>query len=403
MSDASIREFAAFALASGFIAAFNPCGFAMMPAYLSYFLGFDADQKPSQAQNILRGLKVGLTLCAGFLLVFGVVGLLAATVLDRGALGGWTAWVTFVLGIVLGILGLAMLLGFQLKINLPRFQKGGDTRKLTSIFLFGVSYAIVSLGCTLPIFFGTVVLAFTSRNFWEGLFLFLAYGAGLGIVILVLTLGMALARNEIVGGMRRILPHINRISGGFLVLVGAFLAVYGWWEVLVFRGELPNNFLVDLSGKLQASLANWADDANERRLAVAGLFIMAGVILWALRTDWKPITRKIVLGAFLLTWVLIESIPIPPIAYRGDLFVLPVLRTIADVPFRIGNWFTNPLRWPTLFEVLTAIFVGFIIYWRVKKRLERKKADKPSEEERALPSRQPLSTPQKNPSKERTN
>ncbi len=396
MNNTSVGGFAGFALAAGFIAAFNPCGFAMMPAYLSYFLGFDADQKPSQAQNILRGLKVGLTLCAGFLLVFGVVGLLAATVLDRGALGGWTAWVTFGLGIALGILGLAMLIGFQLKINLPRFQKGGDTRKLTSIFLFGVSYAIVSLGCTLPIFFGTVVLAFTSRNFGEGLLFFLAYGGGLSIVILVLTLGMALARNEIVGGMRRLLPHINRISGVFLVLVGAFLAVYGWWEVLVFRGELTNNFLVDLSGELQMSLTNWANAAAPSRLAVASLFIMAGVILWALRTDWKPITRKIVLGAFLLTWVLIEII-----AYRWDLFVLPVLRTIADVPFRIGNWFADPLRWSTLFEVLTAIFVGFIIYWRIKKRLERKKADMPPEEER-LPPRQTLSTPQTTLSEKRT-
>ena len=375
MNNSSIGGVAAFALTAGFIAAFNPCGFAMMPAYLSYFLGFDADQKPSQAQNILRGLKVGLTLCAGFLLVFGVVGLLAATVLDQGALGGWTAWVTFVLGILLGILGLSMLVGFQLKINLPRFQKGGGTRRLTSIFLFGISYAIVSLGCTLPVFFGTVVLAFTSRNFGEGLLIFLAYGAGLGVVILVLTLGMALARNEIVGGMRRLLPHINRISGAFLVLVGAFLAVYGWWEVLVFRGENPDNPLVELSGKLQASLSNWASAARPSRLAVASLFIMAGIILWALRTDWKPRTRKIVLGAFLLTWGLIEGI-----VYRGDLFVLPVLRTIADIPFRIADWFTDPLQWSTLFEVLTAIFVGFIIYWRVKKRLERKKVDRPPEE-----------------------
>lgn len=397
MSNTSVGGFAGFALGAGFIAAFNPCGFAMMPAYLSYFLGFDADQKPTQAQSILRGLKVGLTLCAGFMLIFGVVGLLGVTVLDQGVLGGWTAWVTFGLGILLGILGLAMLTGFQLKINLPRFQKGGDTRKLTSIFLFGVSYAIVSLACTLPIFFSTVVLAFTSRNFGEGLLFFLAYGAGLSIVILVLTLGMALARNEIVGGMRRLLPHINRISGVFLVLVGAFLAVYGWWEVQVLRGEFPNNPLVDLSGELQTSLSNWARAARQSRLAVAGLFIMAGVILWALRTDWKPRTRKIVLGAFLLTWVLIESI-----AYRGDLFVLPVLRTIADVPFRIGNWFADPLRWSTLFEVLTAIFVGFIIYWRVKKRLERKKADKPPEEERVLTPRQPLSTHQATLSKKRT-
>ena len=368
---------AGFALTAGFIAAFNPCGFAMMPAYLSYFLGFDAKQKPSQAQNILRGLKVGLTLCAGFLLVFGVVGLLAATVLGQSALGRWTAWVTFSLGILLGVLGLAMVIGFQLKVNLPRFQKGGDSRSLMSIFLFGVSYAVVSLGCTLPVFFGTVVLAFTSRNFGDGLLVFTSYGAGLGVVILVLTLGTALARNEIVGGMRRILPHINRISGVFLVLVGAFLTTYGWWEVQVFRGEIPNNKLVELSEELQTSLSNWAGAAGPTRLAVAGLFILAGIILWAIRTDWKPKTRKIVLGAFLLTWVLIESI-----AYRGDLFVLPILRTIADIPFRIGNWFTDPLRWSTLFEVITALFVGFIIHWRVKRRLKQRRDAKSSGEEK---------------------
>ena len=373
----STGSLAGFALTAGFLAAFNPCGFAMMPAYLSYFLGFDANQKPSQAKNILRGLKVGLTLCAGFLFVFGVVGLLGATVLDRGVLGNWAPWVTFSLGILLGLLGLAMVIGFQLKVNLPRFQKGGDSRSLMSIFLFGISYAVVSLGCTLPVFFGTVVAAFTSRNFGDGLLVFTSYGTGMGVVILVLTLGTALARNEVVGGMRRILPHINRISGVFLVLVGVFLAIYGWSEVQVFRGEIASNKLVELSEELQTSLSNWAGAAGPTRLAVAGLFILAGIILWAIRTDWKPKTRKIVLGGFLLTWVLIESI-----AYRGDLFVLPILRTIADIPFRIGNWFTDPLRWSTLFEVITAIFVGFIIYWRVKRRLKQRRDAKSSGEEK---------------------
>ncbi|MGH9112549.1 MAG: cytochrome c biogenesis protein CcdA, partial [Acidimicrobiales bacterium] len=28
-----------FAFAAGMVAAFNPCGFAMLPAYLSWFLG----------------------------------------------------------------------------------------------------------------------------------------------------------------------------------------------------------------------------------------------------------------------------------------------------------------------------------------------------------------------------
>ena len=353
----------AFALTAGFIAAFNPCGFAMMPAYLSYFLGFDSHEQRTQAQSILRGLRVGLTLCVGFLLVFGVIGALAATVLSQGALGGWTAYVTFSLGIVLGALGLSMLLGFQLKLNLPRFQKGGESRSLVSIFLFGMSYAIVSLGCTLPVFFGTVVFAFESSSFGQGLLIFLSYGSGLGIVILTLTLAMALARNEIVSGMRRILPHVNRISGAFLLIVGVFLAIYGWWEVQVFRGNLDSNGIVELADRMQATLTNWANDAEPSRLSVAGIFLIAGILLWALRTDWKPRTRKIVFFAYLITWLIVEIV-----VYRGDLFVLPVLRTIVDVPFRIANWFKDPLRWATLFEVLTAIFVALLITWRIKRR-----------------------------------
>ncbi len=356
---------AGFALTGGFVAAFNPCGFAMMPAYLSYFLGFDSNTSRTQAQSIMRGLKVGLTLCAGFLAVFGLFGGIAAGVGNR-FLGDWISYLTFALGILLGVLGLAMLAGFQLKLSLPRFQRGGDSRGLTSIFLFGVSYAVVSLSCTIPLFIGTVVSAFSSRNIGEALIIFLAYGAGLGTVIMVLTLAIALARNEIVTGMRRLLPHINRVSGGFLVIVGAFLALYGWWEVLVLRNEQPTNPIVDFVNQIQTTLTNWSYDAGVNRLATAGAFILVGIILWALRADWKPGTRKIVLAIYLAAWLIVDIWN-----YRWELFVLPVWRTVVDVPFRIGDWFANPLQLSTLFEVLTAIFVGLLLWWRIKRRLAR--------------------------------
>ena len=37
----------AFPLAAGLIAAFNPCGFAMLPAYLAYFLGHELKNLPT--------------------------------------------------------------------------------------------------------------------------------------------------------------------------------------------------------------------------------------------------------------------------------------------------------------------------------------------------------------------
>ena len=74
----------AFPLSAGVVAAFNPCGFAMLPAYLSYFLGVEAGEERSSATSATRGLAVGLTLSAGFVFLFGLVGLLTGTVLAEG-------------------------------------------------------------------------------------------------------------------------------------------------------------------------------------------------------------------------------------------------------------------------------------------------------------------------------
>lgn len=363
MNTVSLTTLASLALSAGFISAFNPCGFAMMPAYLSYFLGVEGDKRLSPAQSVFRGLGVGLTLCAGFMAVFAAIGALASTVLSRSVIESRVAWVTFVLGIVMGVLGMAMLRGFEPKFRLPRLQRGGESRRLSSIFLFGVSYAIVSLGCTMPVFFGTVVSAFSSRDFFDGLLVFLAYGGGLCAVIMVLTLAMAVARTEVIAKMRRVLPHVNRISGGFLVVVGGFLALYGWWEVQVLRGNLMTNVLVDLSLDAQTALSSWAAAAGPARLAVAAGYIVIGIVLLALRTSMQRRNARIILTAFGVLWLAVEGA-----YYRFDLFVLPIVRTIADIPARVANW-SDPLRWAVLFEILAALVVAAIVWLRLRRRL----------------------------------
>ncbi len=363
MNTVSLATLAGLALSAGFISAFNPCGFAMMPAYLSYFLGIEGDKRLNPAQSVFRGLGVGLTLCAGFMTVFAAIGALASTVLSRGVIESRVAWVTFVLGIVMGVLGVAMLWGFEPKFRLPRLQRGGESRRLTSIFLFGMSYAVVSLGCTMPVFFGTVVSAFSSRDFFDGLLVFIAYGGGLCAVIMVLTLAMAVARTEVIAAMRRILPHINRISGGFLVVVGAFLALYGWWEVQVLRGNLAGNVLVDLSLDAQGALSNWAAAAGPSRLAVAAGYLVLGILVAALRPGMQPRNARIAMAAFGVLWLAVEGA-----YYRFDLFVLPVARTIADIPERVANW-SDPLRWAVLFELCAAVAVGASVWFKLQRRL----------------------------------
>jgi cytochrome c biogenesis protein CcdA len=64
----------AYAFGVGMVATFNPCGFAMLPAYLSYFLGLEGSTHPDERASVLRALAVGLSVTVGFLVVFGIIG-----------------------------------------------------------------------------------------------------------------------------------------------------------------------------------------------------------------------------------------------------------------------------------------------------------------------------------------
>ena len=137
----------AYAFGAGMLATVNPCGFAMLPAYLSYFLGVDGHDRDVQA-SIGRSLGVGLSVSGGFLVVFSALGLaiyhLSASVYR------WAPWATMVVGGLLIVLGIAMLRGFEPVVSLPKLQRGGRTRSGQSMFVFGVSYALASISCSLP-------------------------------------------------------------------------------------------------------------------------------------------------------------------------------------------------------------------------------------------------------------
>jgi cytochrome c-type biogenesis protein len=53
----------------------NPCGFPLLPAFLSYYLGADEEQLPSAPTRVLQGLVVGGLVALGFLGFFALVGL----------------------------------------------------------------------------------------------------------------------------------------------------------------------------------------------------------------------------------------------------------------------------------------------------------------------------------------
>lgn len=268
----------AYAFGVGMVATFNPCGFAMLPAYLSYFLGLEGEQDEAPDASILRAIAVGASMTAGFLVVFGVLGLLlepALTTINRRL-----PWVTIALGVVLLALGVAMLAGRTLSVRLPRFGRGPESRELSSVFLFGISYALVSLSCTLSLFTAAISTTVQDENLIVGILAFLAYGLGMGLVLMVITLAIALARQSVVRNLRKVLPHINRISGALLVLAGLYVVYYGWYELRVFNGDLDGGGVAQWAFDINSSISRWINEIGATRLGlILGLVLALAVLL----------------------------------------------------------------------------------------------------------------------------
>lgn len=217
------------AFALGMVALFNPCGFALLPAYLGYFLGTNGDEEgetPLVAMN--RAQVVGLSMSVGFLVVFGLAGVVLASAFS--AIQPALAWITLGLGVALALLGVAMVAGYKPMVSLPTLNKGTGSRSVGSMFLFGVSYAIASLSCTMPLFLLAVGQALAGEGFVQRFGGFVSYGLGMGLMATVLTVALAFGQKGAVNGFRQILPYINTISAVILIVVGAYLAWYGYWS-----------------------------------------------------------------------------------------------------------------------------------------------------------------------------
>jgi len=211
----------ALAFTAGLVATVNPCGFAMLPAYLSYFVGTGGDVPESRVASLRRALVVGGVVSSGFLLVFGITGILITAGVQ--AVTDFIPWLALAVGVVLVILGIAMLRGFELTVRLPKAKKGKGGRGLRSVFAFGVSYAVASLSCTLPVFLSVVALQAQRTDFISGVATFIAYGVGMSMLLLGITIAVGLGQQRLVGALRRSARYINRVAGAVLIAAGAFI------------------------------------------------------------------------------------------------------------------------------------------------------------------------------------
>ncbi len=219
-----------FAFGAGVAAAFNPCGFAMLPAYMGLYLGVGANEDRSPFfPQLGKALLVGISVTAGFVLLFaaagGIIGLGA-----RSVLGDILPWLGLAIGIALILAGAWLLKGGELYTALAQraANRLGDPGRssMRGYFLFGLSYGVASLSCTLPIFLAVIGSSFAASGIAASFAQFVLYALGMGVVIIALTLSMALFKGAMLGGMRKVMPYIHPIGTWLMIVAGTYITFY---------------------------------------------------------------------------------------------------------------------------------------------------------------------------------
>jgi len=224
-----------FAFGAGIVSAVNPCGFAMLPAYLSLYLGGREAgfEQRSAFGRALRALVIGLVVSSGFVLLFGAAGVVVSA--GGSAILGTMPWVGVVIGSALILMGIWILAGRSLYTGaFERLaQRVGDPKSISvrGFFLFGLAYGLASLSCTLPVFLAVMGSSLAAGGFAASAGQFASYGLGMTSVLVVLTLALALFKGSVVSRLRGVTPYVQPVSALLLVLAGGYI-IYYWWPVL---------------------------------------------------------------------------------------------------------------------------------------------------------------------------
>jgi cytochrome c biogenesis protein CcdA len=269
------------ALTAGGLAVLNPCGFPLLPAFLSYYLGVEEQRLPHARTRVAQGLLVGGLVAVGCLVVFAVIALPLS--LGVGAIADAVPWVGLATGAALALAGVGVLAGRRIPLPAlprPRVPRG---RGLATMVLFGVGYGAASLGCTLPILLALIGSSLGAAR----LSVFAAYAAGMAVVLMSLSVAVAFAREGIARRSRPLLPHVARVAGVLLLASGAYLTYY--WARVRFGDSLTlaDDPVVGFAASYTARLQDVARHHGTLLLATAGAVVGLAAIS-ALRHRHAP-------------------------------------------------------------------------------------------------------------------
>ena len=261
------------AIVAGVLATFNPCGFALLPAYMGMIAA--ANEGRSKSQALIGGLRFASGMTVGFILLFGTFGLVFAPF--ASVVSRYLPIVTIVVGIFIVALGFWLLLGRKVGNGAGLIKGWSPGESWISQVGYGLTFAIVSLSCTLGPFLAVTGASIRSSDFFGIVFTFVAFALGMGAAVSVIAVATALTGSQVSVWIRSKSEVISRVTGSLVILAGIYVAWFGWFEWRVNSGEQIGDPIIGAVTDAQAWVVNTLSSNSSLVITLAFIIVAAGI------------------------------------------------------------------------------------------------------------------------------
>jgi cytochrome c biogenesis protein CcdA len=246
MSDLSL------VFAAGVFATFNPCGFAMLPAYMTMLISSQRESE-SLPKLFAKALQFAALMALGIITIFALFAVVIFPI--STSIQAYLPIATITIGLLLIAVGVATLSGRSPYLKKLWSPNTAPSTRLKSLYLYGVTFALGSVSCTIG-----PLLAATSKalelTFFESLRIYLVYALGISVTIAILAL-IALFSQKTLSKIRNSMKVIERISSAFLILVGLYLIIFGLYETQYSNWVEPLHSVINQVFSLQGHVVSF--------------------------------------------------------------------------------------------------------------------------------------------------
>lgn len=272
------------AFVAGMVAPVNPCGFALLPAWISITVGNARDARLSG--RLARGAAVGLGMALGFagtLTLFGLIVSAGAHWLVQAA-----PWIGVTIGVMLILLAASMAIGYSPHLRVPSLTSRRTPVGRTGIrdsIAYGAGFATASLSCTFGALLAVIAQAQATASLAGMLVVFAAYAAGSAVVLLLIAVLAVAGGTTLTRRVSALARHGRLIIAGLLAITGAYLAWY--WYPATTGTARSDETLTGFSSTAASWIQNHATSLTIAAVAVA-LALSTAAIAHRTRTHTAP-------------------------------------------------------------------------------------------------------------------